>query len=177
MTENLNAVRSIRTISGQYVNVFEPNPDTLLIEDIAHALSNQCRFGGHLPRFYSVAQHSLLCYLIAKEEDKYDALMHDASEAYLLDFPKPIKLEIAQYNEIEHNLMMILSKKFNFNYPKSNEVEKVDHYLLEWEWNSIMLEGSENADLSFPPINSLTPEEARKGFLLAYNVEIAKRNK
>lgn len=177
MKENLNAIRSIRTISGQYVNVFEPNPDTLLIEDIAHALSNQCRFGGHLPRFYSVAQHSLLCYLIAKEDDKYDALMHDASEAYLLDFPKPIKLEIAQYNEIEHHLMMVLSEKFKFNYPKSIEVEKVDHYLLKWEWNSIMLDGLDSADLNFPPIDCMTPDEARKAFLLAYNVEVSKRNK
>ena len=123
MAENLHAVRSIRTISGQYVNVFEPNPDTLLITDIAHALGNQCRFGGHLPRFYSVAQHSLLCYLIAKEEEKYDALMHDASEAYLLDMPKPIKVEITQYNEIEDNLMNVLAKKFGFNYPKSEEVD------------------------------------------------------
>jgi hypothetical protein len=65
MSENLNAVRSIRTISGLYVNVFEPDPKTLIIEDIAHALSNQPRFGGHLPKFYSVAQHSLLCYMIA----------------------------------------------------------------------------------------------------------------
>lgn len=175
MTENLNAVRSIRTISGQYVNVFEPNPDTLLIEDIAHALSNQCRFGGHLPRFYSVAQHSLLCYMVAKEEEKYDALMHDASEAYLLDFPKPIKLEIAQYNDIEHNLMMVLSQKFNFNYPKSDEVERVDHYLLEWEWNSVMLFGTKSANPNFPPIDCLTPEEARKAFMIAYNVEVAKR--
>jgi hypothetical protein len=177
MTENLNAVRSIRTNSGQYVNVFEPNLDTLLIEDIAHALSNQPRFGGHLPKFYSVAQHSLLCYMIAKDEEKYDALMHDASEAYLLDMPKPIKLEMPDYNRIEDNLMNILAKKFNFNYPKSPEVERVDHYLLEWEWNSIMLENSKDADATFPPIVCLTPEEARKAFLLAYNSEIAKKNK
>jgi hypothetical protein len=175
MAENLNAVRSIRTISGQYVNVFEPNPDTLLIEDIAHALSNQCRFGGHLPRFYSVAQHSILCHLVAKEEEKYDALMHDASEAYLLDFPKPIKLEIAQYNEIEHNLMLVLAEKFKFNYPKSEEVERVDRHLLEWEWNSIMLEDSDSADKSFPPIECLTPEEARNLFMVLFKYETEKR--
>ena len=172
MTENLNAGRSIRTISGQYVNVFEPNPDTLLISDIAHALSNQCRFGGHLPRFYSVAQHSLLCYSIANEDEKYDALMHDASEAYLLDFPKPIKMEIAQYNEIEHKLMLVLAEKFNFNYPKSSEVERVDIHLLKWEWESIMLDGINKL---YPPIDCMTPLEAKTEFLRTFEHEVAKR--
>lgn len=170
--ENLHAYRSIRTISGQYVNVFEPDPDTILISDIAHALSNQCRFGGHLPRFYSVAEHSLLCHAIAKPEAKFDALMHDASEAYLLDMPKPIKVEIKQYNEIEDNLMNIIAKKFGFNYPKNEEVERVDHYLLEWEWNVIML-GRKNS--GFPPIDYLTPQEAKRIFLETFNEEMAKR--
>jgi len=174
MTENLNAVRSIRTNSGQYVNVFEPNPDTLLIEDIAHALSNQPRFGGHLPRFYSVAQHLILCYMIANEDDKYDALNHDDSEAYLLDMPKPIKLEMPDYNRIEDHLMKVLAKKFQFKYPKSPEVEKVDHYLLEWEWNVIMLE---KTDSGFPPINCMTPLEAKTEFLRIFEFETAKRKK
>lgn len=174
MSENLNAYRSIRTISGQYVNVFDPNPDTLLISDIAHALSNQCRFGGHLPKLYSVAQHSLLCYLIASSEHKYDALMHDVSEAYLLDMPKPIKLELPDYNIIENNLMNVLAKKFNFNYPKSAEVERVDHYLLNWEWEVLMLN---RTDSGYPPIDIMTPEETKNEFLRVFEHEVAKRNK
>jgi hypothetical protein len=161
MTENLNAVRSIRTISGKYVNVFEPDPDTLLIEDIAHALSNQPRFGGHLPKFYSVAQHSVLCHMVAKEKDKYNALMHDVSEAYLLDMPKPIKMEMPDYNKIEDNLMTVLAKKFNFEYPKNKEVERVDHLLLEWEWEVLMLGDTSN----HTNIPCLTPKKAKEHFL------------
>lgn len=172
MIENLNTVRSIRTFSGQHVNVFEPNPDTLLISDIAHALSHQCRFGGHLPYFYSVAQHSLLCYMIANEESKFDALMHDASEAYLLDMPKPIKLELPDYNVIEDNLMNVLANKFNFNYPKSPEVERVDVYLLKWEWEVIMLN---NTKSNYPPIDCMTPEETKREFLRVFEHEVAKR--
>lgn len=172
--ENLNAYRSIRTISGLYVNVFDPDPDTIRIEDIAHALSNQCRFGGHLPKFYSVAQHSHLCWEVANEKDKYDALMHDASEAYLLDMPKPIKVELSDYNRIEDNLMNVIAEKFKFNYPKTNAVEKVDHYLLEWEWNVIMLK---KTDSGFPPIKCLTPLQARKAFIDAYYVEMKKLSK
>jgi hypothetical protein len=162
MTENLNAVRSIRTNSGKYVNVFEPDPDTLLIEDIAHALSNQPRFGGHLPKFYSVAQHSILCYSIAAPAEKYNALMHDTSEAYLLDMPKPIKVEMPDYNRIEDNLMNALSKKFDFVYPKTKEVDRVDHYLLEWEWNVLML-GKKN--FGYELIKVMTPAQAKKKFL------------
>lgn len=168
MTENLNAVRSIRTISGQYVNVFEPNPDTLLIEDIAHALSNQPRFGGHLPKFYSVAQHSILCHHLAEESEQYNALMHDASEAYLLDMPKPIKMEMPDYNAIEDNLMNVLAKKFGFLYPKTKEVERVDHYLLEWEWNILMLK---KKNTEFNKIICLTPNAARKQFLHYFNIQ------
>ena len=167
MTENLNAVRSIRTISGQYVNVFEPNPDTLLIEDIAHALSNQPRFGGHLPKFYSVAQHCILCHMVGEKSEKYNALMHDSSEAYLLDMPKPIKMEMPDYNAIEDNLMNVLAQKFNFVYPKTKEVDRVDHYLLEWEWNVLMLK---KKDTEFKRIVCLTPREARKYFLELYYI-------
>ena len=177
MKENLNAVRSIRTNSGKYVNVFDPDPDTLLIEDIAHAQSNQPRFGGHLPKFYSVAQHSYLCYCIAPEDEKYDALMHDSSEAYLLDMPKPIKIELPDYNRIEENLMNILAKKFKFIYPKSPVVEKIDHYLLEWEWNVLMLHNSENKfPLNYPPIKIMTPKQAAKAFLTAFNREMIKKD-
>jgi hypothetical protein len=165
MKENLNAVRSIRTISGNYVNVFDPDPDTLLIDDIAHALSMQPRFGGHLPEFYSVAQHSILCSLIANDENKYNALMHDASEAYLLDMPKPIKLEMPDYNLIEDNLMKVLSKKFNFEYPKNKEVDRVDYYLLEWEWNVLMLKNKKWGD----EIKLMSQKNAKNEFLKLFN--------
>lgn len=177
MKENLNAVRSIRTNSGQYVNVFEPNPDTLLIEDIAHALSNQPRFGGHLSKFYSVAQHCILCHMVAADGEKYNALMHDASEAYLLDMPKPIKMEMPDYNRIEDHLMNVLAEKFKFVYPKTKEVDRVDHYLLEWEWNVLMLK---RKDSEFKRIVCLTPSESKKYFLKLYNdyqKELIKNNK
>ncbi len=76
MTENLYTPDCIRTFSGQYVNVFAPDPDTILIEDIAHALSQQCRFGGHLPEFYSVAQHCVICALAVPPEHALSALLH-----------------------------------------------------------------------------------------------------
>lgn len=172
MAENLNAVRSIRTNSGVYVNVFETDPDTIKIEDIAHALSQQSRFGGHLPEFYSVAQHSVMCCMSANDENKYNALMHDVSEAYLLDIPKPIKLELPDYNLVEHRLMKVLSQKFGFEYPKNEEVERVDILLLEWEWTAIMLNQPTE---KYPKFVCLTPSEAKAAFLEAFYFETKRR--
>lgn len=137
--ENLYTPNCIRTFTGIYMNVFEPTIDMICIEDIAHALSNQCRFGGHLPEFYSVAQHSLLCSQLVSDKYKLQALLHDASEAYLLDIPSPIKRSLSNYKEIEDKLMLLIAEKFGFNYPLEKPVKNIDKKLLELEWNTLML--------------------------------------
>lgn len=113
--ENLYTPDCIRTFTGIYMNVFEPTPEMICIEDIAHSLSMQCRFGGHLPEFYSVAEHSWHCSLMVANEHKLAALLHDASEAYLLDIPRPIKHRLNNYKKIEDNLMNIIAKNLGLN--------------------------------------------------------------
>lgn len=137
--ENLFTPDCIRTFTGIYVNVFEPTLEMICIEDIAHALSNQCRFGGHLPEFYSVAEHSCYCAQLVKDEHKLAALLHDASEAYLVDIPSPIKARLSNYKEIEEKLMHIISEKFGFGYPLHNDVKIADASALVAEWNCLML--------------------------------------
>lgn len=163
MEESLYTPDCIRTYTGLYINVFEPTLDMICIEDIAHALSMQCRFGGHLPIFYSVAEHSWYCSQLVKEEHKLAALLHDASEAYLLDVPRPIKKHLSNYKEIEHNLMLLISEKFGFNYPLHNDVKDVDELALITEWNSLMISKS-NA----PFINCLGNKKAEEKFLLTF---------
>jgi uncharacterized protein len=140
--ENLYTPDCIRTFTGKYVNVIEPTADTICIEDIAHGLSQQCRFGGQLPKFYSVAEHSLRCAGLAEQQNKLEALLHDASEAYLLDIPSPIKKHLTNYKEIEQKLMLVIAQKFGFTYPMSKEVEKIDVLMLQWEWEWVMLQNS-----------------------------------
>src|SRR5688572_31770685 len=140
MKENLYTPNCIRTFTGKYMNVFEPTPEMICIEDIAHALACQPRFGGHLPKFYSVAQHSINCsYLVDDMKDRYAALLHDASEAYLCDIPKPIKNHLKDYQGIEHNLMLAIAKHFVFEYPLSPVVKEVDEQMLHFEWHHLML--------------------------------------
>lgn len=139
MKENLYTPDCIRTFTGKYVNVFDPTPDMICIEDIAHALSKQCRFGGHLPIFYSVAQHSVSCSMGVEQEHKLAALLHDASEAYLLDMPSPIEHRLPIYKSLHKKLMQIIAVKFDFEYPLHEEVKRADRLALEVEWLGIML--------------------------------------
>ncbi len=69
--------------SGAKFNPFEPEPEDIRIADIAHNLSNVCRYGGACKKFYAVAQHSFICSLVAPPHLKARLLLHDASEAYI----------------------------------------------------------------------------------------------
>lgn len=104
----------MQTFSGASFTPAEPNPDTIHIEDIANALARQCRYGGHCLKFYSVAEHC--CHVSDKASLVYklSGLMHDASEAYLVDIPRPVKPLLQNYYAVEDKLMRVISKKFDF---------------------------------------------------------------
>jgi hypothetical protein len=86
----------IEVRSGRYVDVRNPDPATILPEDIAHHLSMLCRFAGGVSSFYSVAEHTVLVHdMLASKGHGQDirlaALLHDGAEAYLADVPAPVK--------------------------------------------------------------------------------------
>ena len=93
----------ITTYTGQHFYPLDPRPHEVNMLDIAHALSMICRFNGHTQFFYSVAEHSIRCAYHAHEQwpDRIElqlaALLHDASEAYLCDIPRPVKLQLPDY--------------------------------------------------------------------------------
>lgn len=93
----------IRTVSGRDVPLMTFGPEHVALEDIAHALAHQCRWGGHTWRFYSIAEHSLLVAALVPPAHRAYALLHDASEAYLGDVVAPLKRSsaLAGYREIE----------------------------------------------------------------------------
>jgi len=133
--ENLNEKNCIRTHTGIYFNVFEPTLEMIDIKDIAHALSMIPRFGGHFPLPYSVAQHSVSVANLLDRKNAFTGLMHDASEAYLLDIPAPIKHNIPEYQKAEIKIMQLIAKKYKFQFPFINEIHEVDKKLLKSEWN------------------------------------------
>lgn len=137
--ENLYTPGCIRTFTGKYFNPCEPNSELICIEDIAHALSMQPRFGGHLPVFYSVAQHCVQVCWSVWPEIRLSALLHDASEAYLIDVPRPVKDQLPNYREIEDRLMHVISWKFGFEWPMHEAVKGADEMALRNEWEALML--------------------------------------
>ena len=133
----------IRTYTGRWFNVFEPDPESIHIKDIAKSLSKQCRFGGHTRLFYSVAEHSIECSYLVPDEHKLAALLHDASEAYLIDVPRPIKKKLIGYKEIEDGVMTAIAHKFGFDYPFHPSVKQADEERLEVEWSQLMVKETE----------------------------------
>lgn len=129
----------IRTFSGVYFYPMDARPEEILIEDIAHALSMQCRFGGHSFHFYSVAQHSLRASNIVPPSDALAALMHDAAEAYLVDVPSPVKAELCEYRAIENRLMEVIAAKFGFQWPMPATVKAADEELLWAEMRDLFV--------------------------------------
>lgn len=90
------------TFTGQRYYPGDPRPEDVRVEDIAHGLAKTCRFGGQCAGFYSVAEHSVLVSYVVPPEHAWQALFHDAPEAYLCDVPRPLKhLLGAAYADLE----------------------------------------------------------------------------
>lgn len=159
--EKLFSTDCIRTFSGKYLDVFNPDPEQICIEDIAHALANQCRFSGHTSKFYSVAQHSVMVSRRVPDRFKLQALMHDASEAYMLDIPTPIKLKLPAYMVAEKNLMHCIADKFKFEWPMRVQVYEADKQELQSDWYFFMEKGNRNAEC-------WTFEKAKTEFLYCF---------
>lgn len=132
---------TIAVFSGGWIRPLDPNPDDIKIEDIAHALSNQCRFTGHTSTFYSVAEHCVLAMSIVAEADKLDTLLHDASEAYLADLARPIKKAPGLgevYLEAEAKLEQAIATRFGTTFPMSAATRVADEIMLGVEIHSLM---------------------------------------
>lgn len=115
----------------------DPDPDSILIEDIAKSLSNLCRFNGHAG-FYSVAQHSVLCSRKAPLGFEMEALLHDATEAYIGDMVTPLKRLIPDYKKIENCLDRVIRFKFGLPLEMSPEVKEVDIRMVLTEKRDIL---------------------------------------
>lgn len=124
----------IRTFTGLKFHPFNPQPDQICIEDISHALSRTCRYSGHCPVFYSVAEHCLEVSSTLPPRYRFAGLLHDASEAYLCDIPKPLKLGMPEYQEIERNVEYAIAEKFNLECPHNEIVKEADNAVLQSEF-------------------------------------------
>ena len=126
------------TVSGRTFWPLDPRPEEIAIEDIAHSLAHQCRYAGHTRAFYSVAQHSVLVAQNLPPELRLWGLLHDASEAYLVDLPRPVKRFITGYAEAEDRLMRCIADRFGLCWPCPPQVKRVDAAILTDEMQQLM---------------------------------------
>lgn len=131
----------------------------ICIEDIAHALSMECRYGGHCRDFYSVAEHSchvfdLWLELVSFRNHKHDlhVLLHDAHEAYFKDIPYPIKKlpSMNGYGILCEACQEHILDRFNASPslpPEHKELlKKIDTYLRYVEAQKLMITGGKSWD-------------------------------
>lgn len=134
--------RFIRTWSGIFFSPLDPLPQNIASVDIAHALSMLCRANGHFRSFYSVGQHCLACEAEAAaaglpRETRLACLLHDASEAYISDITRPVKLGLPEYRVIEKRLQDTIYRRFGVdpeNEAEMREVSRIDDAMLYYEF-------------------------------------------
>ena len=131
----------ITTYTGQHIDPLRPRKDKLLIEDAAHSLSLLCRGNGHVKTFFSVGQHCINCCreALARGYSRRVALaclVHDASEAYMSDVPRPFKKELPQYVRAEEKLLDMIYEKFlgkSLSAEEKRLVRQVDDTMLYYD--------------------------------------------
>lgn len=164
----------IQTYSGRRFNPIKPNYKAIVIQDIAHALSMQCRFSGHCREFYSVAQHSVLVSHICGEDALW-GLLHDASEAYVVDVPRPIKRsgKFQAYIEIEEMVQKAVCERFGLALTEPHSVRKADKIMLATEARDLMSplhpDWKQPADPLPFTIVPWSPKEAEANFLRRFD--------
>lgn len=183
----------IMTFSGQKFKLPQPDPGSIKLIDIAHALSQIARFGAHTahrdrtwnndaPILLSVAEHSVrvmecLELVGCNSATVRAGLLHDASEAYLGDMPAPFKLLMPDYCELERNLQFQIYEAFGVDWSEVDD-ELLHHFdgldcmrearqymgnISEWPEYPKFYEALQ----SIPPIRPLEPYEAKEQFLNA----------
>lgn len=128
----------MQTFTGLAFYPMDPRLEDINIEDISHALSMLCRYGGHTDRFYSVAEHCVHMSRAIEPEHALWALLHDATEAYMGDLIRPLKRAMPNYVVWEDNLMDHICAKFGLEPGMPDAVKKLDTHILVNERAELM---------------------------------------
>ena len=128
------------TYTGRRFWPTDPHPDDICLVDIAHSLAVQNRFCGHTREPYSVAQHCVLASDLVTIDMALEALFHDASEAYIVDIPRPLKYSpgMEGYKPIEAKVQRVICDKYGLPFPLHEEIKMVDNLLGHAEMRDLM---------------------------------------
>lgn len=129
--------------TGKYLDMADPVPEAIDLEDIAHALGNLCRWNGHCLNYFSVAEHAVLVSKRLEQKGfskiwQLAGLHHDDSEAFLCDIPKPLKPLLGDiYKELSDKLDEVICEglglPFDPDFFKNSYIKKADNWSLKIE--------------------------------------------
>lgn len=165
----------MQTYTGGKFWPMDPRADEVFIEDIAHSLAMQSRYAGHCIRFYSVAEH---CVLMARHlrwegvDVALYALLHDASEAYLVDIPRPVKPFLTGYKAAEAKVMAAVCDRYGLPHEMPAAVHEADDRiigdelvnLVPMDWHARYVGQKLDVELRY-----WSPEKAEEEFMATFD--------
>lgn len=166
----------IQLVSGEPFWPLEPRAEEVSINDIAWALSMQCRFAGHVKRFYSVAEHSVHISTAVPEHLALWGLLHDAPEAYMCDVPRPVKRYLWEYTKIERGVMAAIAKRYGLEgVDVPREVKDIDSRMITNERDALLVPSTRAWSFTPDPV----PNVAIRGWNqdMAYHMFLARFNR
>ena len=163
----------ITTYTGKKVYPLVMRPQDIDFLDIAHALSNKCRFTGHTSKFYSVAEHSVAIANQGEKEHKFPGvwgLFHDAAEAYLPDIAGPIKHRFPLLKMVEQLILVHIKTRFHLRDLVEEEIRAMKQADISAQWWEAkkLLPVFSNVQEPQPfeiPIYCWSPEKAEEEFI------------
>lgn len=161
----------LQTFTGRRVSVLSPQPEEIFIEDIMPSISKQCRFNGHCNVFYSVAQHCVLgaqfaMYHWKSKEVAKEFLLHDATEAYMGDLIRPVKVMLPEFGVVEAGFWKAISTRFGLPLEHTSKCQLLDNIMVTWEKRDLLPNSEEwprlpdITEYNLMPIESWTWQEA-----------------
>jgi 5'-deoxynucleotidase YfbR-like HD superfamily hydrolase len=121
-------------LSGRRLDLLDPSPLDIEIEDIAHGLARVARWNGQTSgaHIFSVAQHSLLVEALARARvPRLDrgrclaVLLHDAPEYVIGDMISPFKAIIGDaYKAVEWRVLAAVHRRFGLPVRRAPELEE-----------------------------------------------------
>lgn len=160
---------TIYIYGGGTIDPLHPSLEDINLVPIAHSLGNQCRWTGHVSRFLSVAEHSVLASYV---DPTLETLMHDASEAFLCDFARPLKQAEGfgeYYLKYERILEEAIAERFGLAPPPiSANTKYADDAMLYREAKELLPHLGvlmPDPPEETPELKLWTPEEAKDRFI------------
>lgn len=164
----------IETYTGRRFFLDTPDFD---IKDIAHALSNICRYSGHCARRYSVAEHSILVSYIMEDQslgEPFEGLMHDAHEAYIGDIASPWKQYLPDYVALEHRLESRMRSWAGLSDKISDGCKLADYTALILEARVLIPSGAKDWKMN-PAVTAMADKVQDDYHIMCFDYESARR--